>query len=29
MNGAHDMGGMHGFGPVQDEPEEDRFHGEW
>ncbi|MEQ9138599.1 MAG: nitrile hydratase subunit beta [Thalassobaculum sp.] len=29
MNGAHDMGGMHGFGPVQDEPETDRFHGEW
>lgn len=29
MNGAHDMGGMHGFGPVQDEPEDDRFHGDW
>src|SRR5690606_24179619 len=29
MNGAHDMGGMHGFGPVLDEPEDDRFHGEW
>ena len=21
MNGAHDMGGMHGFGAVRDEPE--------
>jgi nitrile hydratase subunit beta len=29
MNGAHDMGGMHGFGAVRDEPEDDRFHGEW
>jgi len=29
MNGAHDMGGMHGFGPVQDEPEDEYFHGEW
>lgn len=29
MNGAHDMGGMHGFGRVRDEPEDERFHGEW
>lgn len=29
MNGAHDMGGMHGFGKVVDEPEDVRFHGDW
>ncbi len=29
MNGAHDMGGMHGFGPVVPEPNEPVFHGEW
>lgn len=29
MNGAHDMGGMHGFGAVRDEPENERFHGDW
>ncbi len=29
MNGAHDMGGMHGFGPVEPEPNEPVFHGEW
>lgn len=29
MNGAHDMGGMHGFGPVETEPNEPWFHGEW
>jgi nitrile hydratase beta subunit len=29
MNGAHDMGGMHGFGPVEPEPDEPVFHGEW
>ena len=22
MNGAHDLGGMHGFGPVVAEPDE-------
>jgi nitrile hydratase len=27
MNGVHDMGGMHGFGPV--ERDEASFHGEW
>lgn len=29
MNGAHDMGGMQGFGPVVPEPNEPVFHGEW
>jgi nitrile hydratase len=29
MNGAQDMGGMHGFGPVQPEKNEPVFHGEW
>ena len=29
MNGAHDMGGMHGFGPVRPEPNEPAFHAEW
>lgn len=31
MNGVHDMGGMHGFGPVDPEPEESEavFHAEW
>lgn len=29
MNGAQDMGGLHGFGPVQPEPDEPVFHGEW
>jgi nitrile hydratase len=29
MNGAHDMGGMHGFGPVVPEPNEPVFHAEW
>ncbi len=31
MNGAHDMGGMQGFGPVDPEPEADEpvFHAEW
>jgi nitrile hydratase subunit beta len=29
MNGAHDMGGMHGFGPVEPEPNEPPFHSEW
>jgi nitrile hydratase subunit beta len=29
MNGAHDMGGMHGFGPIEIEPDEPLFHGEW
>ena len=29
MNGAHDMGGMDGFGPINPEPNEPVFHGEW
>lgn len=29
MNGIHDMGGMHGFGPVEREPGEPVFHAEW
>ncbi|WP_088348580.1 MULTISPECIES: nitrile hydratase subunit beta [Rhodomicrobium] len=29
MNGLHDLGGMHGFGPVIPEPERPVFHAEW
>ncbi len=29
MNGVHDLGGMHGFGPVVREPDEPVFHAEW
>ena len=29
MNGAHDMGGMHGFGPVVREEHEPTFHAPW
>ena len=29
MNGAQDMGGKHGFGPVHPEPNEPVFHAEW
>jgi nitrile hydratase len=29
MNGIHDLGGMHGFGPVSPEPGEPVFHHEW
>ena len=29
MNGVHDMGGMHGLGPVAAEPDEPVFHAEW
>ena len=29
MNGAHDMGGMDGFGPVEVEQNEPLFHAEW
>jgi nitrile hydratase subunit beta len=28
-NSVHDMGGMHGFGPVAAEPEEPVFHADW
>lgn len=29
MNGAHDLGGMHGFGPINPEQDEPWFHEEW
>jgi len=29
MNGVHDMGGMHGFGPVEPEVNEPIFHTDW
>jgi len=29
MEGAHDMGGMQGFGPIVPEPNEPVFHAEW
>ena len=29
MNGIHDMGGMHGFGPVTPEKDEPVFHALW
>ena len=29
MNGAHDMGGVHGFGPVVAEAGEPVFHADW
>jgi nitrile hydratase beta subunit len=29
MNGAQDMGGVHGFGPVEIELDEPVFHAEW
>ena len=31
MNGAHDLGGMHGFGPINPEPEAEEpvFHAGW
>lgn len=29
MNGAHDLGGAHGFGPVIHEPDEPVFHVHW
>ena len=29
MNGAHDLGGMHGFGPVMIERDEPAFHHGW
>ena len=31
MNGGHDLGGMHGLGPIDPEPEskEPVFHTEW
>jgi nitrile hydratase beta subunit len=29
MNGVHDMGGMHGMGPITTEPNEPVFHEPW
>jgi nitrile hydratase beta subunit len=29
VNGVHDMGGMHGFGPVTPESDEPVFHADW
>jgi nitrile hydratase beta subunit len=29
MNGVHDMGGMHGFGPIVREVDEPLFHAAW
>jgi nitrile hydratase beta subunit len=29
VNGAHDMGGAHGFGRIEPEPNEPVFHGDW
>jgi nitrile hydratase len=29
MNGAHDLGGMHGLGPIDPEADEPVFHAEW
>jgi len=29
MNGIHDMGGMHGFGPIAPDPNEPLFHEPW
>jgi nitrile hydratase beta subunit len=29
MNGIHDMGGMHGFGPIEPEANEPVFHEPW
>ena len=29
MNGAHDLGGMHGFGPIDPEKDEPVFHETW
>ena len=29
MNTIHDMGGMHGFGRIEPEPNEPAFHADW
>lgn len=29
MNGIHDMGGMHGMGPIRRETDEPIFHAAW
>jgi len=29
VNGAHDLGGGHGHGPIAPDPDEPLFHAEW
>jgi len=29
VNSAHDLGGMHGFEPINPEPDEPVFHAQW
>src|SRR6266508_2365934 len=29
MNGVHDLGGKHGFGPIEREANEPAFHADW
>jgi nitrile hydratase beta subunit len=29
VNGVHDMGGAHGFGPIENDPDEPLFHAAW
>jgi len=29
MNGVHDMGGMHGMGPIKADKSEPVFHAPW
>jgi nitrile hydratase subunit beta len=29
MNGIHDLGGVHGMGPIEREPDEPVFHDPW
>ncbi len=29
MNGVHDLGGTHGHGPINPEPNEPMFHADW
>src|SRR4029453_6124114 len=29
VNGVHDMGGMHGFGPIEPRQNEAAFHADW
>lgn len=29
MNGVHDLGGMHGFGPINPDPNEKMFAQDW
>ncbi len=29
MNGVHDLGGMHGFGPIEREENEPKYHAAW